>query len=82
MLSAAADTEIARKLLLKQHQGLRPYGSFRRASCRHASIQALLRLYSPDQETHPRGFRAALLNSRPMGFYAPAEIVRCSPVNT
>jgi len=27
---------------------------------------------------HPAAFAAALLNSQPMGFYAPAEIVRCA----
>lgn len=30
---------------------------------------------------HPAAFAAALLNSQPMGFYAPAEIVRCAREN-
>ena len=44
----------------------------------HAASFALLVYVSAwIKKHHPAAFAAALLNSQPMGFYAPAEIVRC-----
>jgi error-prone DNA polymerase len=45
----------------------------------HAASFALLVYVSAwIKKHHPAAFCAALLNSQPMGFYAPAEIVRCA----
>ncbi|HEX4269812.1 MAG TPA: error-prone DNA polymerase [Rhizomicrobium sp.] len=45
----------------------------------HAASFALLVYVSAwIKKHHPAAFAAALLNSQPMGFYAPAEIVRCA----
>jgi error-prone DNA polymerase len=45
----------------------------------HAASFALLVYVSAWIKCHyPAAFAAALLNSQPMGFYAPAEIVRCA----
>jgi error-prone DNA polymerase len=45
----------------------------RRATPRLRAARLCLRL---DQAHHPAAFACALLNSQPMGFYAPAQIVR------
>jgi error-prone DNA polymerase len=48
----------------------------------HAASFALLVYVSAwIKKHHPAAFAAALLNSQPMGFYAPAEIVRCARQN-
>jgi error-prone DNA polymerase len=48
----------------------------------HAASFALLVYVSAwIKKHHPAAFAAALLNSQPMGFYAPAEIVRCAREN-
>jgi error-prone DNA polymerase len=48
----------------------------------HAASFALLVYVSAwIKKHHPAAFAAALLNSQPMGFYAPAEIVRCAKEN-
>ncbi len=48
----------------------------------HAASFALLVYVSAWLKCHhPAAFAAALLNSQPMGFYAPAEIVRCAREN-
>jgi len=48
----------------------------------HAASFALLVYVSAWlKKHHPAAFAAALLNSQPMGFYAPAEIVRCAKDN-
>jgi len=45
----------------------------------HAASFALLVYVSAwIKKHHPAAFAAALLNAQPMGFYAPAEIVRCA----
>ena len=57
----------------KQIEGFGSYGfpESHAASFAHlAYISAWIKLY------HPAAFAAALLNAQPMGFYAPAEIVR------
>jgi error-prone DNA polymerase len=48
----------------------------------HAASFALLVYVSAwIKKHHPAAFAASLLNSQPMGFYSPAEIVRCAREN-
>ena len=62
-----------RRALLQPDRGLRQYG-FPES---HAASFALLVYVSAWIKCfHPEVFACALLNSQPMGFYAPAQIVR------
>ncbi len=57
----------------KQIEG---FGSYGFPESHAASFAHLVYISSWIKHYHPAAFGAALLNSQPMGFYAPAEIVR------
>ncbi len=72
MIARGYDPDFAERCF-KQIQGFGDYG-FPES---HAASFALLVYYSSWIKCHyPDVFAAALLNSQPMGFYAPAQIVR------
>ncbi len=72
MIARGYDADFADRCF-KQIQGFGEYG-FPES---HAASFALLVYYSSWVKCHyPDVFAAALLNSQPMGFYAPAQIVR------
>jgi len=72
MITRGYDPDFAERCF-KQIQGFGDYG-FPES---HAASFALLVYYSSWIKCHyPDVFAAALLNSQPMGFYAPAQIVR------
>ena len=57
----------------KQIEG---FGSYGFPESHAASFAILVYISAYLKKHHPAAFAAALLNSQPMGFYAPAEIVR------
>jgi error-prone DNA polymerase len=57
----------------KQIEG---FGSYGFPESHAASFALLVYVSAYLKKRHPAAFAAALLNSQPMGFYAPAEIVR------
>jgi error-prone DNA polymerase len=57
----------------KQIEG---FGSYGFPESHAASFALLVYISAWIKKFHPAAFAAALLNSQPMGFYAPAEIVR------
>jgi len=59
----------------KQIEG---FGSYGFPESHAASFALLVYISAWIKKHHPAAFAAALLNSQPMGFYAPAEIVRCA----
>ena len=59
----------------KQIEG---FGSYGFPESHAASFALLVYVSAWIKKHHPAAFAAALLNSQPMGFYAPAEIVRCA----
>ncbi|RUN74936.1 DNA polymerase III subunit alpha [Sphingomonas sp. TF3] len=72
MVARGYDREFAEKTF-KQIEGFGPYG-FPES---HAASFALIAYASSWVKCHhPDAFCAALLNAQPMGFYAPAQIVR------
>ena len=74
MMRRGYDAEFA-QACFNQIEGFGEYG-FPES---HAISFALLVYVSAwIKKHHPAAFCAALLNSQPMGFYAPAEIVRCA----
>jgi error-prone DNA polymerase len=74
MLARGYAPEFARQLF-RQIQGFGEYG-FPES---HAASFALLVYVSAWLKHHePAAFTAALLNSQPMGFYAPAQLVQCA----
>ena len=63
-----------RDALLQPDRGVRRPTAFRRATRRASRCSSTSRPGS--SASIPRSFACALLNSQPMGFYAPAQIVR------
>ena len=57
---------------------IKGFGSYGFPESHAASFALLVYLSAWIKKYHPAAFAAALLNSQPMGFYAPAEIVRCA----
>jgi len=56
---------------------IKGFGSYGFPESHAASFALLVYVSAWIKCHHPAAFAAALLNSQPMGFYAPAEIVRC-----
>src|SRR5207248_9774570 len=61
------------KRCFKQIEG---FGSYGFPESHAASFAHLVYVSAWIKKHHPAAFACALLNSQPMGFYAPAEIVR------
>jgi error-prone DNA polymerase len=59
----------------KQIEG---FGSYGFPESHAISFALLVYVSAWIKKHHPAAFAASLLNSQPMGFYAPAEIVRCA----
>ncbi|HET7084350.1 MAG TPA: error-prone DNA polymerase [Rhizomicrobium sp.] len=57
---------------------IKGFGSYGFPESHAASFALLVYVSAWIKRHHPAAFAAALLNSQPMGFYAPAEIVRCA----
>jgi error-prone DNA polymerase len=57
---------------------IKGFGSYGFPESHAASFALLVYVSAWLKCHHPAAFSAALLNSQPMGFYAPAEIVRCA----
>ena len=55
---------------------IKGFGSYGFPESHAASFALLVYVSAWIKKHHPAAFAAALLNSQPMGFYAPAEIVR------
>jgi len=55
---------------------IKGFGSYGFPESHAASFAKLVYISSYLKKHHPAAFAAALLNSQPMGFYAPAQIVR------
>ena len=60
---------------------IKGFGSYGFPESHAASFALLVYVSAWIKRHHPAAFCAALLNSQPMGFYAPAEIVRCARDN-
>lgn len=60
---------------------IKGFGSYGFPESHAASFALLVYVSAWIKRHHPAAFAAALLNSQPMGFYAPAEIVRCAREN-
>jgi error-prone DNA polymerase len=60
---------------------IKGFGEYGFPESHAASFALLVYISAWIKKHHPAAFAAALLNSQPMGFYAPAEIVRCARDN-
>jgi error-prone DNA polymerase len=60
---------------------IKGFGSYGFPESHAASFALLVYVSAWIKRRFPAAFAAALLNSQPMGFYAPAEIVRCARDN-
>ncbi|MES2472839.1 MAG: error-prone DNA polymerase [Pseudomonadota bacterium] len=60
---------------------IKGFGSYGFPESHAISFALLVYVSAWLKKHHPAAFAAALLNSQPMGFYAPAEIVRCARDN-
>jgi error-prone DNA polymerase len=74
MVGRGYDFEFAQSCF-KQIEG---FGSYGFPESHAASFALLVYVSAWIKNRFPAAFAAALLNSQPMGFYAPAEIVRCA----
>jgi error-prone DNA polymerase len=72
MIDRGYDPDFAARCF-KQIEG---FGSYGFPESHAASFALLVYVSAFLKKRHPAAFAAALLNSQPMGFYAPAEIVR------
>ncbi len=72
MVARGYDPDFAERCF-KQIEG---FGSYGFPESHAASFAHLVYISAWIKKHHPAAFAAALLNSQPMGFYAPAEIVR------
>jgi error-prone DNA polymerase len=66
----------ARKFAEDCFDQIKGFGSYGFPESHAASFALLVYVSAWIKRHHPAAFAAALLNSQPMGFYAPAEIVR------
>jgi error-prone DNA polymerase len=72
MLANGYTREFAEQSFLQ----IRGFGEYGFPESHSASFALLVYVSAWIKRHHPAGFCAALLNSQPMGFYAPAQIVR------
>ena len=72
MVARGYDEEFARRC----YNQIKGFGSYGFPESHAISFALLVHVSSWLKATHPAVFAAALLNSQPMGFYAPAQIVR------
>ena len=66
----------AEEFVLACFEQIKGFGSYGFPESHAASFSLLVYISAWIKKHHPAAFAAALLNSQPMGFYAPAEIVR------
>ena len=66
------------EFVLACFEQIKGFGSYGFPESHAASFALLVYISAWIKKHHPAAFAAALLNSQPMGFYAPAEIVRCA----
>ena len=66
------------EFVLACFEQIKGFGSYGFPESHAASFALLVYISAWIKKFHPAAFAAALLNSQPMGFYAPAEIVRCA----
>ncbi|MGZ5926077.1 MAG: helix-hairpin-helix domain-containing protein, partial [Rhizomicrobium sp.] len=64
------------EFVLACFEQIKGFGSYGFPESHAASFALLVYISAWIKKHHPAAFAAALLNSQPMGFYAPAEIVR------
>ena len=72
MIARGYDPEFARRCF----EQIKGFGSYGFPESHAASFAQLVYVSSWIKRHHPAAFACALLNSQPMGFYAPAQIVR------
>ncbi|PZU00338.1 MAG: error-prone DNA polymerase [Brevundimonas sp.] len=72
MIERGYDPDFARRCF----EQIKGFGSYGFPESHAASFARLVYVSSYIKCRHPAAFAAALLNSQPMGFYAPAQIVR------
>ena len=72
MIARGYDAEFAASCF----EQIKGFGSYGFPESHAASFSLLVYISAWIKRHHPAAFAAALLNSQPMGFYAPAEIVR------
>jgi len=72
MIARGYDSDFARRCF----EQIKGFGSYGFPESHAASFARLVYVSSYIKCRHPAAFAAALLNSQPMGFYAPAQIVR------
>jgi error-prone DNA polymerase len=72
MVARGYDEEFARRC----YNQIKGFGSYGFPESHAISFALLVYVSSWLKATHPAVFAAALLNAQPMGFYAPAQIVR------
>ncbi len=72
MIQRGYDPDFARRCF----EQIKGFGSYGFPESHAASFARLVYVSSYIKRRHPAAFAAALLNSQPMGFYAPAQIVR------
>jgi error-prone DNA polymerase len=68
----------AEKFACDCFEQIKGFGSYGFPESHAVSFAFLVYISAWIKKHHPAAFAAALLNSQPMGFYAPAEIVRCA----
>ena len=77
MVARGYDAEFAQNCF----EQIKGFGSYGFPESHAASFALLVYISAWIKKHHPAAFAAALLNAQPMGFYAPAEIVRCAREN-
>src|SRR5580698_10282633 len=81
MVEGMVDRGYEREFAQNCFEQIKGFGSYGFPESHAASFALLVYVSAWIKKYHPAAFAAALLNSQPMGFYAPAEIVRCARDN-
>jgi error-prone DNA polymerase len=76
MVDGMAARGYARDFAQRCFEQIKGFGSYGFPESHAAAFAQLVYVSSWIKKYHPAAFAAALLNSQPMGFYAPAQIVR------
>src|SRR5580698_10847315 len=76
MVEGMVDRGYEREFAQNCFNQIKGFGSYGFPESHAASFALLVYVSAWIKKYHPAAFACALLNSQPMGFYAPAEIVR------
>lgn len=76
LLDGMRERGLAKEFAQRVYQQIQGFGEYGFPESHAASFALLVYVSAYLKQYHPAAFAAALINSQPMGFYAPAQLIR------